>query len=830
MNNLSAYLDFELNISDLDGDSFTIVVRSDAGEVREVARFPYDEPTLEKQLLRLENAILRSTETHRSSPVQQNEDVEHFGRMLFNFVLPGEARSLYNECLREATYRHRGMRLKLSIHSPRLAALPWEFLYDPRKRDYICLNPYTPLVRYTELPQTTPPLTIGSPLRILGLISDPDDMLMALDVEMERQRVSTAIQALEDAGLVELTWMAANNWRELQRAMRSTADGWHVFHFIGHGGFDAQRNEGYIVLGNDDGTSHNLYASQLARLLARQHASMRLVLLNACDSARSGMHDSLSSTAATLINSGIPAVLAMQYEITNDAAVEFAQAFYEALADNLPVDAAVAEARNSISLSDARSLEWGVPVLHMRSEDGRLFSIADTAERFESGGNEGPSAATAALPVLPRQELLPPAVQLPEESQSAAAVDEQTNKPKGATDDSAVSVDELTLTLSQAIAEHDVDPDPPAPSSHRWSVVETIDTLDEAVVTEASSRLQPVADEPAVEPKPSPRPAITATARPPQSPAQSRPPTMDEWARVWDDEEDAELAVDAAAPPDDFSVVQALLEERSRIFTADDIEGEHDAGDGEGTESLAVRNLVESHVQRQHSLLGFEWVTISAGEFIMGSNPNDDVHMFEDELPQFRLHVDDYAIARFPVTNAQYKLFVEATEYDTPAHWQDGKIPRGTELHPVVNVSWYDAVSFCEWAEVRLPTEAEWEKAARGVDGRIYPWGNEPPDTTRCNFDLTIGVTVPVGQYPAGASPFGLADMAGNVWEWTASVWLDTYEDYEKQLQKNSGLALRRVLRGGGFRDIEFVRCASRSWDLANQHYRDLGFRVAKIT
>ena len=108
-----------------------------------------------------------------------------------------------------------------------------------------------------------------------------------------------------------------------------------------------------------------------------------------------------------------------------------------------------------------------------------------------------------------------------------------------------------------------------------------------------------------------------------------------------------------------------------------------------------------------------------------------------------------------------------------PAHWREGKIPQGKDHHPVVNVSWEDARSFCQWANqvtgqaLCLPTEAEWEKAARGTDGQIYPWGNQPPEDKLCNFGMNILDTTSVGSYsPQGDSPYGCADMAGNVWEW----------------------------------------------------------------
>ncbi len=802
MNSFPTYLDFGLDISDIDGQSFTVTVRSDIGEAREVTYFPYTDADLENQLLKLENVILRSTDRHRASQPMQHDVVETFGRALFDFILPGEARSLYNECLREATNRHRGVRLKLSVHSPRLAALPWEFLYDPRKRDYICLNPYTPLVRYTELPQTVPPLSIGAPLRILGLLSDPTDMPMRLDVQQEREQITAAVRSLVDRGLLELTWLEGNSWRDLQRIMRSADDGWHIFHFIGHGGYDTLRNEGYIVLNKEDGTSHHLYASQLARLLARQRETMRLVILNACEGARTGTNDALSSTAATLIASGIPAVVAMQYEITNDAAIEFAHAFYEALADNLPVDAAVAEARNALSINDARSLEWGVPVLHMRAADGRLFSIQEEGQPAPGAADDGSlwqaTRQHLAVPAPPayhdqQQEVPAEFVAKPRINghsvapiQGALPSAPDLAAPAPVLSTLAPSTDELTQLLAAAIDEHLagdvllVQPPalPTALALTEWAVVESIEQLDERVLLEVSTRIQ--RDQYALE--------------------------LPNQPHQFYDELDE----------DDEFMAEMLKHEDEAPYNMDP----------PSEDPFDIHRVLNSCAQRQHAFIGFDWATIPAGYFWLGSDPEQDIHMFEDEAPQLRLHLDTYQISRIPVTNAQYKMFVDATAHAPPPHWTAVDIPEGKETHPVVNVSWHDALAFCEWAAVRLPTEAEWEKAARGVDGRIYPWGNDAPDLTRCNFDLAYGMTVPVGSYPAGASPYGVLDMAGNVWEWTVTPWLDTYENYLQEVEKQSRIALRRVLRGGGFRDLEFVRCAARSWDLPNQRYRDLGFRV----
>ena len=195
-----------------------------------------------------------------------------------------------------------------------------------------------------------------------------------------------------------------------------------------------------------------------------------------------------------------------------------------------------------------------------------------------------------------------------------------------------------------------------------------------------------------------------------------------------------------------------------------------------------------------------ELIRIPAGEFLMGY----------DKHP---VDVAEFYIGKYPVTNGQYAAFVEAKNYDRPSHWKDGRIPTGKESHPVVYVSWNDADAFCDWLrettgrKFRLPTETEREKAARGTVGREYPWGNELPTKAnqRCNFGGIVGDTTPVGAYPRGASPYGVLDMAGNVWEWTRE----------------------RVLRGGSFHSSENgARCANRDNVSADYRFDSLGLRV----
>jgi serine/threonine-protein kinase len=224
--------------------------------------------------------------------------------------------------------------------------------------------------------------------------------------------------------------------------------------------------------------------------------------------------------------------------------------------------------------------------------------------------------------------------------------------------------------------------------------------------------------------------------------------------------------------------------------------------------------------------IAFEWITIPAGEFLMGSDKKKDKQALDNETPQHTLNLGEFRIARYPVTNAQYLEFVRTTKYKAPEHWKGGAIPTGKEQHPVVNVTWKDVQAFCQWANVRSPSEAEWEKAARGTDGRIWPWGNDAPTKEHCNFGMNVGDTTPVGKYLKGASPYGVMDMAGNVWEWTGSLY-KPYPYRADDGRENPEGDGTRTLRGGswGF-DVDLVRCVFR-----NRHYPWLrnvgvGFRV----
>jgi serine/threonine-protein kinase len=255
-------------------------------------------------------------------------------------------------------------------------------------------------------------------------------------------------------------------------------------------------------------------------------------------------------------------------------------------------------------------------------------------------------------------------------------------------------------------------------------------------------------------------------------------------------------------------------------------------------------------------------VNVPEGEFSMG---NDSGYM--DEWPQHSVYLDAFWIDKTEVTNAMFGFFIEATGYQTDAevrgnawvfdgsswskvvgaNWQHPQGPEtgltGLENHPVVNVSWYDASTYCQWVGSRLPNEAEWEKATRGTDGRTYPWGEQEPSGNLLNFaDINLfpdGIdksmddgykfTAPVGSYPQGISPYGALDMAGNVWEWVKDWHQETYyADAPTSNPTGPSSGDGRVLRGGSWNhDRNDIRASMRIWSNPAEAIDNFGFRCA---
>ncbi len=225
---------------------------------------------------------------------------------------------------------------------------------------------------------------------------------------------------------------------------------------------------------------------------------------------------------------------------------------------------------------------------------------------------------------------------------------------------------------------------------------------------------------------------------------------------------------------------------------------------------------------------GHEMVLVPSGTFAMGPSRRP-------------IHLDAYYMDRRPVTNAQFAVFLDATGYKPVdagakrflAHWRNGKPPKNEEKHPVVFVSWFDARAYATWAGQRLPTEAEWEKAARGGDGRRYPWGRQEPTAKHANYGRSRDGTAPVGSFPDGASPFGILDLAGNVWEWCEDVYDEDFYENGPTINPKLGTTPARknthVMRGGSFMyDARALRTYARIAFDPFYRFAEGGFRCAK--
>jgi formylglycine-generating enzyme required for sulfatase activity len=327
-----------------------------------------------------------------------------------------------------------------------------------------------------------------------------------------------------------------------------------------------------------------------------------------------------------------------------------------------------------------------------------------------------------------------------------------------------------------------------------------------------------------------------------------------------------------------------------------------------GDHRLGVGTIIVESKDEPGVLPDIHWIEVPAGSFLMGSAKSDEM-AYDDEYPQHELHLPTFYIARYPITNAQYRPFVEDGGYDEPRYWTEEcwawrtgerepdlsviddeewrrkyadwlaerpverrdkpfwwDHPRwGLPNRPVVGVSWYEALAYCQWLReqlqvpdytlqvwrngrletlnlkpetltVRLPSEAEWEKAARGTDGRRWPWGNEWVEGRANTEEANVEETSPVGAFPEGGSPWGAMDMAGNVWEWTRTAWGHTdpwnRPDYSYPYDPSDGrgdvsAADWLVMRGGSWHDDRRAgRCACRDYFVPDIFYFNVGLRV----
>ena len=377
------YKDFDLLVERQPDGLHARVLRSPAGVASVGFRLPFSDVEVENLLLR----VGRARRIVRRADSSELQAAKTFGAALFHAVFSGEVEDCFRRSYDETKRSDMGLRLRLHLADPSLADLPWEYLYNPAMNRFLALSIQTPLVRYIELQDPVQPFAVTPPIRALVMISSPTDY-PELDVEGEWQRLNESLGDLVRSGQLAIDRLDDATLPALQQRLRRSR--YHIFHFIGHGEFDQSAQEGMLILKNESDRGYRV-GSQYLGMLLHDHASLRVAILNACEGARTSISDPYAGTAQTLVQQGIPAVIAMQFEIADEVASTFAHEFYGALSDGYPIDASLTEARKAI-FAAGHETAWGTPVLYLRAPDGRIFDV-DRQARPEPVEEEASSAA-----------------------------------------------------------------------------------------------------------------------------------------------------------------------------------------------------------------------------------------------------------------------------------------------------------------------------------------------------------------------------------------------------------------------------------------------------
>lgn len=359
------FADFDIEVTRADDGKYLAAARSESGDA-EVAFGP---PLSEEESSNFFGIFGRRRRLTRRIDKPEVQLAKSFGAALYNSIWRERLLVLYEQTAQSARSRGLGLRIRLRLRAvPELADLPWELIYDSSRNLFPLIAHDRSLVRYLESSDPISPLVVRGPLEILVMASQPAGTA-ALNAAKERAALRFELASLESACLIRVTEVEGGRLEDLRSSLRKSA--FHVFHFIGHGYFSEPIDEGGLVFEDKTHRPHDVSAQMLGNILSG-FSSLRLAVLNCCESARTSLKDPYSGTAQTLIQQGLPAVVAMQFEVTDDAAIKFAGEFYKGLAEGLPVDAAVSLARGHI-FSTGNPLEWATPAVFMRTVDGVLF-------------------------------------------------------------------------------------------------------------------------------------------------------------------------------------------------------------------------------------------------------------------------------------------------------------------------------------------------------------------------------------------------------------------------------------------------------------------------
>ncbi|HET7280448.1 MAG TPA: CHAT domain-containing protein [Dermatophilaceae bacterium] len=369
------YFDFDIAIEGSTAGYRARVVDSPAGQAGGQFDLPFSAPELAEFIVAVGPPRLPS---RRLVPAESRlGDVEDFGKRLNEALFAGPVASAFTLSLDRAASAGKGLRVRLRLSAvPELDSVPWEYLYSPSLLRFLTLSNDTPVVRLLDAATPVRAVAVEPPLRVLAMVSSPSDA-PSLDTNREVELLRATTRDLVDNGLMTLDVLPDATLRSLQRALIET---YHVFHFIGHGGFDQSIASGVLLLEREDGIGHRVSGNRLGTLL-HDAKDLQLAVLNACEGARTSAHSAFSGVAQTLVQQGLPAVVAMQAEISDRAALAFSHEFYYFLCRGLPIERAMCEVRKAMAVADEAS-EWGTAVL-LRSGTEQPFAFATSRQVVE---------------------------------------------------------------------------------------------------------------------------------------------------------------------------------------------------------------------------------------------------------------------------------------------------------------------------------------------------------------------------------------------------------------------------------------------------------------
>ncbi|MFL5803318.1 MAG: SUMF1/EgtB/PvdO family nonheme iron enzyme, partial [Roseiflexaceae bacterium] len=667
---------------------------------------------------------------------------------------------------------------------------PWELLYDPLDDQFLALARDLVLVRYPPSPIGTMPTLAANPLRVLVILASPEGSdYSRINLDRELRRIRNALKNPLDRKQVVLDVIRGpDTLGQLRMQLRNPAQ---IVHILCHGDLDERSGEGVLIFEDADGAADLANAELLRQYFQRQRGHLRLVLLNACLGALPADDDPFSSVGAALLRSGVPAVIAMQFELPEDAAVELTQVFYAEAAAGAPIGMALTEARLQLYGRYPSRLDWAIPVLFLRTD----MPIIDEW----SGQNEPPVEVWSE-----EQELRTWAEQADHLSKSSLPDGEAIDALLTRIDQQHPGYRHPTIDLSALRRRVDL---------QRATQQITAGQGEAALTTLAGLFTQQKAD----------RDAASLLVRLLLS------ESLDLNLRL----RAMQLATEHGdLRPDVCTLPPALVPIAGGRFVI-----------GSTREEIqrAGRSYERAYLERGDPMKAREarnW-------------PND-------EGNDQQLTLAAFAINRYLVTNAQYALFIADDGYDSARPWWQGARKRWLHTtshtaprdwperkhlpnHPIVGITWYEAQAFCQWLSqhrsynpqghtYRLPNEAEWEYAVRGAERRFYPWGMQAPDIVHANFGGRHHDTTPVGCFLAGATPEGIYDLAGNVWEWTSSVYRPyPYRVTNARDRSDDVSGETFTVRGGCWRSPAALLRASHRHYYPPSHYdRNLGFRLIR--